>query len=71
MNIDGMTREELIEMLKKQGLPMLKCVLTDISYMVERIKDNSCFVFDCLNYTYQQLCEHFTLLDGTELWVEE
>lgn len=26
---------------------------------------------ECLDYTYEELCSVFTLLDGTELWVEE
>lgn len=65
------TREELLGMLKKQGLPMLKCNLNGIDYMVEKIADGYCFVNDCGNYIYQELCENYTLLDGTELWVEE
>lgn len=27
--------------------------------------------WDCGNYTYKELCENHTLLDGTELWMEE
>lgn len=62
------TREELIEMLKKQGLPLLKCNLNGFDYMVEKIADGNCYVYDCGNYTYQELCDAFTLLNGTTLW---
>lgn len=65
------TREELIEMLKKQGVSMLKCNLNGIDYMVEKIADGNCYVYDCGNHTYQELCKNYTLLDGTPLWVEE
>lgn len=69
------TREELIEMLKKQGLPMLR-IVTDgcedvgvTSYIVESISDDNVHISG--NYSYEELCREYTLLDGTELWVEE
>lgn len=65
------TREELLEMLKKQGLPMLKSNLDGVNYVVTVITGTLCHVYDCGDYNYQGLCETFTLLDGTELWVEE
>lgn len=65
------TREELLEMLKKQGLPMLKSYLTGNYYMVVKNSDTFCYVYDCGDYNYSELCNAYTLLDGTELWVEE
>lgn len=65
------TREELLEMLKKQELPMLKCNLNSINYSVTEIANTSCFIYERGGCTYQELCENYTLIDGTELWVEE
>lgn len=69
------TREELIEMLKKQGLPMLR-IVTDgcedvgvTSFIVESISDDNVYIVG--NQSYESLCEHYILIDGTPLWVEE
>lgn len=71
------TREELLEMLKKQGLPMLRYTGTDYIYTVICSSTNYAHVHSILDrlktaqYTWQELCDTFTLLDGTILWVEE
>lgn len=63
------TREELIEMLKKQGLPMLKSSAGNYYYTIKSIGDNNVYINE--NRSYESLCELYTLIDGTELWVEE
>lgn len=63
------TREELVEMLKKQGLSMLKTTVGNLYFTIESISDNNVFMGS--NYSYKRLCNEFTLLDGTPLWVEE
>lgn len=64
------TMEELIEMLKVQVIPMLKTTIGNLHFTVESMSDNNVYVGGG-NYAYQELCEQYTLLDGTELWVEE
>lgn len=61
------TKEELVEMLKKQGLPML--MSGGVLYTIENIQNVVAVAYS--HFTYKDLCENFTLLDGTELWVEE
>ena len=63
------TREELLELLKKQELPMLK-QYNDTIYLVDRLFSDVCFI-DEVKFTYQEVCENYTLLDGTALWMEE
>lgn len=63
------TREELVEMLKKQGLPMLKH-LSNVFRTVLSIHQEDVFD-DVGGMSYLELCNQYTLLDGTELWVEE
>lgn len=68
------TREELLEMLKKQGLTFLwKRTVNDTDYTVDiRSMDNTEVTMDngeC--YKYEDLCKHYTLLDGTDLWIKE
>lgn len=68
------TREELIEMLKKQGVSMLIFKDSGFLHCVLKItRDEVTFISEsgCFSYTYEQLCNRFTLLDGTKLWVEE
>lgn len=70
------TREELIEMLKKQGLPMLLRKDNDTVYTFVYLQSKTLTAVSSLSqryihYTYEELCAEFTLLDGTELWVEE
>lgn len=70
------TREELLEMLKKQGLPMLYRNQCSVVYTILLIKDEDIVLLSALDdslihYDYSELCSDFTLLDGTELWVEE
>lgn len=63
------TMEELIEILKKQGLPMLR-YKDDYVVTVTYMRDNRVHT-SFYDYSFEELCEMFTLLDGTELWVEE
>lgn len=63
------TREELVEMLKKQGLPMLRFKESGNYHIVNFLGD--IFVTINCERTYTELCEVCTLLDGTPLWVEE
>lgn len=69
------TREELLEILKKQGLPMLLCKDNGITYSIIRLNNEEITVMSVLgsqlSYDYRDLCNTFTLIDGTELWVEE
>lgn len=70
------TREELIEMLKKQGLPMLLRKDNDTVYTFVYLQSKTLTAVSSLSqryihYTYEELCAEFTLLDGTELWVKE
>lgn len=69
------TRKELIEMLKKQGLPMVLCKNDGFTYSIVRLDMKGITVISVtgfhLTYGYRELCNTFTLLDGTELWVEE
>lgn len=68
------TREELIEMLKKQGLPMLMFKYSGYMYSVVKFTYNEVtFTSDAggFSYTYEELCNKYTLLDGTELWVKQ
>lgn len=70
------TREELVEMLKKQRLPMLldkhNNVIYNFIHMDINVVNCISYIGDTLiSYTYDELCEEYTLLDGTELWVEE
>lgn len=68
------TREELIEMLKKQGLPMLKEKNSKGNYtvIIRSFTDTEITLGYGACYTqYEKLCEDYTLLDGTELWVED
>ena len=63
------TREELIEMLKKQGLPMLKHLCNVVRTVISIHQET---VFDDVGaLSYLELCEQYTLLNGTELWMEE
>lgn len=64
-------KTELVEMLKKQGLPMLKISINncDVFCTVESISDDNVYIGG--NYSYEALCRVFTLLDGSELWIEE
>lgn len=66
------TKEELIEILKKQGLPMLKNK-DGKYYTISKIDSTRVIFCDELvfDFDYENLCLMFTLLDGTELWVEE
>lgn len=72
------TMEELLKMLKKQGLPFVQkrylnedpadiCYTLAISSMTKNTVtlENG----ECHGYGY--LCEHYTLLDGADLWVVE
>lgn len=63
------TRGELIKMLRKQGLPMLKHLSNVVRTVISIHQEN---VFDEVGaMSYLELCNQYTLLDGTELWVEE
>lgn len=63
------TRDELVEMLKKQGLPMLLRKGTGHLYTVIYLDEDK--VEMKYGVDYAGLCEQFTLLDGSELWVKE
>lgn len=68
------TREELVEMLKKQGIQMLKTRDEDIDTVIsmsEYYGVTSVVTIADRDYSYEELCEQFTLLDGTPLWMEE
>lgn len=68
------TREELIGMLKKQGLPMLKEKNSKENYtvVIRSFTETEITLGHGACYTsYENLCEQYTLIDGTELWVEE
>lgn len=66
------TREELVEMLKKQGMFLLKSHDGGIHTVISIANESLNFVAIANDdYDYDKLCETFTLLDGTELWVEE
>lgn len=65
------TGEELLEMLKKQGLPFLqrrKAVFNLVA--VACISTSSVEMSNGDYFPYDGLCQHYTLLDGTELWKE-
>ena len=66
------TREELVEMLKKQGVLMLKNA-DGKYYTISKIDSTKVIFCDDMffDFDYEHLCTMFTLLDGTELWVEE
>lgn len=66
--------KELLEMLKKQGMQLLIFKDSGFMYSVVKITDDEVtFTSDvgAFSYTYKELCEYFTLLDGSELWIKE
>lgn len=64
------TREELLGKLKEQGLPMLKTTVGNLLFTVADMSDNNVYI-GSENQSYEGLCKCYTLLDGSELWVEE
>lgn len=66
------TGEELLDMLKKQGLQFLKSRKAIFNIVtVSRISTSSVEMSNGDYYPYKHLCESYTLLDGTELWKED
>lgn len=67
------TREELLGMLKKQGLPMLLHKEIGVTYNIIYTTKTMIAVVSVLDtvvtYNYEDVCEQLTLLDGTSLWV--
>lgn len=69
------TRKELLEMLKRQQIPMVLRKDNGFTYSIIRLNDEGITVISVigshLTYDYSELCNTFTLLDGTPLWVKE
>lgn len=71
------TKKELLAMLQQQGLPMLKGAFNEVIYTVLCITEqyvviNSAFDYgETMESTLQSTCKNYTLIDRTELWVEE
>lgn len=66
------TKDELADMLKKQGFPILRkrhmyrdCV------SIRSMHIDSVTMCDGNCYTYEELCNYFMLLDGSPLWLED
>ena len=70
-------RDELLAMLQQQGLPMLINKQNDVVYSFLYLQSEALLTVSSLDekcyirYSYEELCNDFTLLDRTELWVEE